>query len=70
MQYVDDEKLVTALARRIANIDDVNTVLQVMNAINMLTLCGFLNREEYNVCSNMLEKTRNYLITITHNIET
>lgn len=66
MTYEGNGELSKALAQRIANIDDIGTVLNVMNAINTLTLCGFLNRTEYNVCSSMLEKTHNYLMTMAH----
>ena len=64
MEFMGNGEVSKLLAQRIATIDDVATVLKVMNAINDLTLCGFFNKTEYLVFSAMLERTRNYLMTL------
>lgn len=57
-------ELSALLAQRIANIDKLETLLEVTNAINRLTLCGIVTHDEYQVLSSILERTRNYLIAI------
>lgn len=57
-------ELAVLLAQRIANVERLDTLLEVMNTINRLTLCGIISHDEYLILSSVMERTRNYLITI------
>ncbi len=58
------DEFIKGFAKRVACIDDTNTVLKIMNTINDMKAIGFLSEKEYGVVMGMAEKTRNYLFQI------